>query len=347
MLFFVFGLPGAFTGWCESVVRRLAERGGCPAGLLHADTLEDLALSAVRNGVSHGVVGSRQPGGRLRSSVVASPRHFLVVRDDPRQALAELVLAEGIELAAAVRQVASSCAALASLGDAPGAVDLLRGRDDARPEETAAAIAQRLGLPISGRELSRLVRNIGDPASERRPVDAAAWWQNLDPDQRELASGALEPFFEGTPDKAAVSVTWRRELFFLASQPAERVAGPIDITGRSRPLLQGPHIILPPGQWSLTVAAVFSHGAVEHEFFVEIAADRPLGGGVIRPTQEGAAGVAFDFALDELTERPLVLRVNSQRAAFDGAIDLIGARLVRGHAATPGEAGAAAQPALA
>jgi hypothetical protein len=86
--------------------------------------------------------------------------------------------------------------------------------------------------------------------------------------------------------------------------------------------------MLPPGSWSLSLSALFSPEASEHEFGAEVWAERVLAQGMLVP-REGSAAVTLDFALDEATERPLEIRLSSRRAAFDGAIIGVVATLVQ------------------
>src|SRR6266849_2629208 len=100
MVLFVFGLPGRFSEWCEAVVAGLAAHALGPTERLHADTLEQLALGAMRSSAARAVVGSHQPGGALRRALVEAGQHFIVALDDPGATLAELALERGIGLAA-------------------------------------------------------------------------------------------------------------------------------------------------------------------------------------------------------------------------------------------------------
>src|SRR5438034_4995870 len=104
MFRFVFGLPGRFSEWCEAVAARLAEQAlGPTTGRLHADTLEQLALGAMRVGTTQAVVFSRQPGSVLRRALVEAGQNFIVALDDPAVALVEQTLAGGVGLPAATR----------------------------------------------------------------------------------------------------------------------------------------------------------------------------------------------------------------------------------------------------
>src|SRR5258708_39419221 len=84
MLFFVIGLPGAFADWCETVVRRLAERALGPIELVRVDTLAQLALDAIGTGASQAGVFAHQPGGGLCAAVAGKPRDLHDPRARPR-----------------------------------------------------------------------------------------------------------------------------------------------------------------------------------------------------------------------------------------------------------------------
>lgn len=338
MLFFVFGLPGRFSGWCEAVVAELARRAGGAVVVIRADTLEQLALDAIRIGASQAVVSSPQPGGRLRAAIVDQGRNFIVALDEPRRALLDLVLDQGVELAAAVQQLASGCAALSGLAAEPGALMLHGDRDWPRAADTVAAIARHLHLAIDEDAIAELVGRLAVDEPSRSVHDETAWWDGLDLTEQELVIGALMPFVDRPADRGELSITWAYDLFFLGDRPQERATGPIDITGRARCLLHGPHIVLPPGAWSLSLTALFSREAAEHEFVAEVCADRPLVSGVIQPPPEGSAEITLDFVLDDTIEHPVAIRLTSRRAAFDGAIVVVGATLVRAAGAAPSRA---------
>jgi hypothetical protein len=326
MLFFVFGLPGRFAEWCDTATAELARLAPGSTELIHADTLEQIALSVIGTGAWQTVVSSRQPGGRLCSALIENARNFVVALDDPGLALADLVLGRGVELAAATQAVASSCAALMSCRSAPGAL-ILRRDDDW--SQQAATIARHLQITVGDDEIADLVGDLRARDAAELRHDAGAWWSALATAEREMTAGALAPYIQHQTSGEWPSLTWTHELFFLGDRPAERATRPIEITGRARVLLCGPYIMLPPGSWSLFLTLLFSREAVEHEFLVEIRTDRLLATGTIKPQQEGSREITLDFALDALTEHPLSICVSSLRAAFDGTIAVGRAILVR------------------
>ena len=327
MLLFLFGLPGAFADWCEAVTVDLASRAFGPTVLMHADTLAQIAANALQTGTTQAVVSSRRPGNRLRAAVLEHRRNAVLALDDPGPALADLVLHGGVELVAAIRAVAGSCAALLDEAAIPGAVVLRRERDWPWAAAVVGAIAECLQVALSADEIGELAgRCLAADAAERQ-AEAVAWWNALGDADQALASGAIEPFIRYRETGELPPIIWRDRLFFHGDRPQEQVSGPVDITGRAHCLLCGPDIMLPPGWWSLTLTVGLAGAAAEHEYLVEIVADEPLGAGILRPQQQPGAELTIVFMLPATTERPLRLRISTLRAAFDGAITLAAASL--------------------
>jgi hypothetical protein len=329
MYFFVLALPSRFGEWCDAVTARLAEKILGPVETISANTLGEVALNVMRSGASRAVISSRQPGGLLGAALLEAGRNFVVAMDDPRLALADLVLGHGVALPAAVQQVASSCAAIANYLSAPGAMKLTRGGDGLQPVTIARAIAQHLGLAL---DEATVVDTVEDLAAAGLAVDQPAelgWWDGLQGDERRIAEGALAPFIAYLATGNLPPLIWERELFFVGDAGSGRAVGTIDITGRARCLLHGPYITVPPGAWSLTLRLRLSREAADHEFRVEVVADSQLASGNIRLEAEGPVEAHLAFEVDGSTDHPISVRVSSQRAAFDGAVTLLGATLVR------------------
>jgi hypothetical protein len=302
----------------------------------------------LRTGVSRAVVASRQPGGRLRSALVTSGRNFLVVVEDPRTALAEAVCIQPNDVAAAVQLVASSCAGITRYVSSPGALALFRDRDGGDLVNTARAIALHLGINLSDPDLVEIVGDLAHAGLTFELGDgAAARWASLGAEEQRVVRGALDPFVSYLTTGELPPIIWERELFFVGDRPAERITGNVDVTGRARCLWHGPNIMLPPGTWSLSLRLVFSREATEHDFLVEVAADREVASSTIRPQTAGAFDINLTFALDAATDHPIAIRLSTQRAAFDGTVTLVEAVLAMdGAALTHTESGVIAAAAV-
>ena len=111
MIFFSVGLPSKLAQICDSLLHRLAEAafGSVEWGALNS--LDEIAVAAIRSGAPHLVASSRQPVLRLQTEIVQSGRPFLVALDDLHLALHEAIERPGYDMAAATRELASSSAA--------------------------------------------------------------------------------------------------------------------------------------------------------------------------------------------------------------------------------------------
>jgi hypothetical protein len=327
MLYFVIGLPGRFTEWCDAATAEIARRALGPTELVRGNTLEEISLALIRTGASRAVVASRQPGGRLRSALVEAGRSFLVVVEDPRTALAEAVHRQPNDVAAAAQLVASSCAGITRYVSSPGALALFRDRDGSNPVITARAIAHHLALNVSDADIVEIVDDLAGAGLtfERRGV--AVQWHGLGVEEQRVVDGAIGPFVTHLATGNLSPIIWERELFFLGDRPTERATGVIDVTGRARRLLDGPYIMLPPGSWSLSLRVLFTRETTEHDFLLEVVADRPVASRTIRPHAEGAFEVDLAFTIEDTTDHPIAIRLSTQRAAFDGTVAVVGAVL--------------------
>jgi hypothetical protein len=345
MLFFVIGLPGRFTEWCDPATAEIVRRALAPAELVRADALEEISLAMLRTGASRGVVTSRQPGGRLRSALVGSGRTFLAVVEDPRTALAEAVHVQPNDVAAAAQLVASSCAGITRYVSSPGALALFRDRDGSNPVITARAIAHHLALNVSDADIVKIVNDLATVGLTFEKSDGAARWDGLGVHEQRVVGGAVVTYL-ATGDLPPI--IWERELFFLGDRPGERATGIIDVTGRAHRILDGPHIMLPPGSWTLLLRLLFSRETTEHDFPVEVVAGRQVASRTIRPQPEGVVEVVLAFALEATTDHPIAIRLSTRRAAFDGTVAVVGAVLTTDGAvlAQTGSAVLAAAPGL-
>ena len=276
MLYFVIGLPGSFTEWCDAATGAITRRALGPTELVRADALEEISLAMIRTGASRAVVASRQPGGRLRSALVAAGRTFLVVVEDPRTAFAEALYRPRNDVAAAAQLVASSCAGIMRYVSSSGALALFRDRDGSDPVITARAIARHLVLNVSDADLVEIVNGLAAAGLTFERSDGAAQRDGLGVEEQRVVGGAVGPFVTYLATGNLPPIIWERELFFLGDRPSERATGIIDVTGRARRLLDGPHIMLPPGSWSLSLRLLFSRATTEHDFLVAVVADRQV-----------------------------------------------------------------------
>ncbi|HEY1799124.1 MAG TPA: hypothetical protein VGG57_23620 [Stellaceae bacterium] len=319
MLYFVIGLPGHFAAWCDAVTLRLLRQAHGGGEALAANTLQDLAAAAIRAGSAHAVVTSRNPAGRLRATLMEAERRFIVAIDDPRLAMIDLADRENPDVPAATSVIASSCAAVAGYVRSPGALVVRASVAAADPVAAAASIAAHFALAVDSHAIAGIVSALAQEGITAGADEAARRWHALEANPRGWAEGALASYINYFDSGALTPINWVRELFFRGDQPEERASWIVDITGRARCLIQGPGILVAAGNWLVTVRLLFSREATEHEFLVELHADRPIGEATVRPEREGSLEVSFPLTLEETTNHPLTIRLSNRRAAFDGA----------------------------
>jgi len=252
---------------------------------------------------------------------------FIIAAEDARKTVADLVAGQGDAFPAAVRRVANSCARISRFILKPTARVLVSDQDGLAPLESALAIGRHLAPRLSEAELAEIGREMSDSFPARSADDLDAWWSMIPNEQRLTVQGALGSYFIDEAVCEPALITWSPELFFPADRPDEPLSGPIDITGRSRCLLQGPDILPAAGRWSLSLAVWFSREAAEHEFLVEITGCEPSQQRLIRVPHAGQFEGSADIVIPEQADQPLNIRFSSLKAAFDGTVKLIGARL--------------------
>ncbi len=322
VIFFSIGLPSYFTEWCDMVTTRLVQRALGPVEAAGADTIEQFALAVIKARSPYLVVWSRQTIGHLWEALAQASQGIIVVVDDPRVALENLVVKHGIDFVEATRVVAKSCAAVMSATSMPGALVLRASADDARPVATADAIVRHFGFAVSDSDLANILADLDD-RWPGRPQETV-WWDSLNDSERVLATGALEPYVGCLAGGDLLPITWGRELFFINEeqheeprQPASRAA---DITGRPRYIVHGPYITLPAGSWSATVALGFSEGAAELSYIVDVHAQAQLSHVRIEPAKQRFVEANLNFSITE--PHMITIGVYIERAAFDGRLAL-------------------------
>jgi hypothetical protein len=322
VIFFSIGLPSYFTEWCDRITARIVQQALGPVEATGADTIEQFALAVIKARSPYLVVWSRQTVGHLWEALAQASRGIIVVVDDPRLALENLVVKHGIDFVEATRIVAKSCASVVSATSMTGALVLRASDDNESVVATAEAIVRHFGFGLSELDVANILADLDDPFAQRQ--QGIVWWDRLNEAQRVLARGALEPYAVRLAGGDLLPITWGRELFFINEgdheephQPASRAA---DVTGRPRYIVHGPYITLPAGSWSAAVALGFSEGAAELSYIVDVHAQAQLSHVRIEPGKERFVEANLNFAIAE--PHMITIGVYIERAAFDGRLAL-------------------------
>jgi hypothetical protein len=323
VIFFSLGLPTRFAEWCDAVIVRLVHQALGPVEAIAADTLEQFSLGIVKIGSPYAIVISRQIVGQLLGVLGHANRGCIVALDDPRLAVENLITHHAVDFLEATRVVAKSCASMVSCESVPRALTLQADQARAGPLATAVTIASHLELVIDEVQIANVVAAVADFCLWPDPK-GSSWWAHLDKSQRMLITGAVDPYVARFAGNGLGPITWERELFFInEEQHEERVQAasrPVDITGRSRVVVSGPSITLPPGFWSATVVLGFSEEAAELSYIVDIQADMQLIHARIEPRGQPLVEVTLNFSITE--PQMITVRIWNERAAFDGRLAL-------------------------
>jgi hypothetical protein len=323
MIFFCIGFPSRFADWCDAVTTRLVRCALGPTEVISLNSLEELAIAAIRVGPSHLVVCSRQPAGRVAMVLSEAQRRFIAVLDEPRAAVQDLLSRPGYDLVAATRAVASSCASLLSYVSMPGGLVLSAGRDGHDPLATAMTIARHLELSVDPADIAHIVDTLNESIFPVRSDDDG-WWGRLEESERDLINGALGAYVENFGGGNLGKITWERALFFISDEPPAPqpvpATRPVDITGRIRFLVYGPFINLPQGSWAASVVLGLSPEATGIAYIVEIFAGTRLAHVRVEPENEGVVELNLHFAIDESVDQPVQIRIHTERPAFDGRL---------------------------
>src|SRR5579864_711758 len=219
MIYFSIGLPGRFAEWCDQLVWRLVERHGGSVAAAALNGLEELAGAVIRARASDLVVCCRQPVLRLQSEIVRADLPFVLALGDPRAALRDQIERQGATLADATRAVASSCAMLLTMAQAPHAL-VLRAEDATDPSEVAVAVARHLAISVEAGELGQLAAAISAPDAGPDAADDDAWSAGLRAREQAIVEGALDPYVGYFGDGGLQRLVWEPELFFINEEPS-------------------------------------------------------------------------------------------------------------------------------
>ena len=196
MLFFVFGFPGEFTEWCRAATAALARKAASLPPWSTPTLSTGWPSRSSRRALHRRLSRRRAPAAGCACALVEAQRNFLVALDDPRAALIDLAIRRGLDLIDAVRILASSCATLDVCSRLPGALALDAGRWRSQPGAIAVAIARHLQISLAEEAASDAVGTLPAGTAMAAHENAVAWWNGLDPRQREMVVGALAPYLE-------------------------------------------------------------------------------------------------------------------------------------------------------
>jgi hypothetical protein len=249
----------------------------------------------------------------------------IVVLDSPERACAWLMESQGINERDAVVSTSSYFA---------NALDAARaGRATIYPVEAffsdpAAALRKLvgdLGLPMEPQCFTPVCQ---DFAPQIRAASDVSRTLAATP----VATQALSLFRTRAPREAA-RAWWDRSLFLWGDRPGQPCPQWLDVTGPRRPLIYGPYISLPAGDWSARMELELSPDAARRSYVLEFGGAAGFSQVPFGPLPPGsyAVSVAHRFEVAAYSE----LRLWVVRAAFHGDLSLKGAVIEASPTARP------------
>jgi hypothetical protein len=325
MIFFSIGLPSRFAEWCDLLASRLTKAALGASDLVSANNLEEIGLAAVKSQGEHLVISARHLTADLQGALAATACGFIIALDDPRAALQNLVVGNGIEWTAATRATATSCASMLAYALMPRALVLRANQDGRDPVATAGAIARCFGFELDGAEIASCAASLPQCDADAPGTGADPWWDDADPSHREIASGALTGYADHFSGHGLSEIIWRRELFFVNDDPPQPANRVVDLAGEIRNLLFGPYIALPPGGWNGTVNFAVSKEAAGMNFGIEVLAGPRcaiLAQTTIAPDDQGLCRAMLTFTVENSTDQPISFRIANLQPASSGRLAL-------------------------
>lgn len=325
------GLPSRLGEWCDQVIVHLARRRLGEIEVAAADTLDAVGVALIGAKAQHLLIVARRPSDDLQTQIRNSKHRAVIAVSDPRFALGYLQRHPGWDLVTATRAVANGCAAMHALKAAPASLLLTAGAaNDA--SATAGAIAAHLALPLDPVEIAAVVEALDKAGVQPEDPDDQLLWAGLDGRQKAIARGALQPYVSCFGTGADLEpFVWERELFWIFEDPpaAVQVAAtrPVELSGRARVLVYGPHINLPAGSWLATVALGFSAEAAGMRFTIEAYAGERLASVELRPVAAQILEANLLFTISTGLDRAIEIRVLSEQSPLSGRLALGGVTL--------------------
>jgi hypothetical protein len=329
MICFCIGLQGRFSQWCVAAAGRILQESLGAVTLVQANSLEEVAINVMRGGASTNfVIACCQPTDRLRKAISETEAPVIIALDDPMVTLAS-VDRSNVNLLDATRLVANCCAAITDWAACDPTIVLHRQRYGDDTVGLASAMARQLGLPLGRDAAQRLVNDLEASGLFPFVTEENSSLDRLDEAEQALVNGVLSGYVSSFAGGRIGPMVWKRDLFFINESTSVNLFQPavrsVDITGKARVLIHGPHLFLPSGSWSATISLGFSAEARENSYVVEIlTVKKQLAAAHIVPGHREFLEVSLEFAHESSFEWEslIEMRVHSQRAAFEGRLAL-------------------------
>lgn len=211
--------------------------------------LGELALALIRTSATHIVMGARQPDEGLRAALAETKARFVVALDDPRIAVADILIETDADLREITRAVANSCPFVMRFGLLDGALTIPGKGTEGDAIAVLSAIARHFQIVMGESDAVRIVDELADIGLVYPGTSAEDWSSRIPDAGKPMVDGALAAYAGAFSGGAIGQIVWTRDLFIVASDPGKRPTDVLDVSsvsGTDRFLIYGPYIQLPP-----------------------------------------------------------------------------------------------------
>lgn len=324
----------AATGQSVELVDVDAVYAAAEGHLTNLSKLEIVAERAIASSADILLAVIGDPDHACSRAIVAAGKPFMIVTEEPRSILFDLIRGRGHDPITAAREMMAYYAGSLDLIHAEHGVHVSKHMAIAHPEEFSRRVERGLGVTLgllervsqdwSCRESAALEALTTSSRSEGHQPD-------LDASTSMAVEAALSGYtFQG--ERLQVDKIIATRAMFAVTEPMGDIAPrSIDVTGRARMLFFGPYIHVPPGRWNLRLVLAFSTELAGSRFMLDVVTTwkrtvKELGQTLFEAT-EGRYVVQVAFTNVEPGGR-LEFRLFSQSSTFDGKISIGYAELV-------------------
>ncbi|MCB1539602.1 MAG: hypothetical protein KDJ25_01750 [Rhodoblastus sp.] len=322
-LFVVLTPPSGLAVAVLHAVQAMAERALGPVDLIKLSTIDALREEMKARKNQHLLLYSDCPAPEAADLIRQAAPPVFVFADDPVRVAQSLQGKLGPDPLAAIRTTALSYATLHELVLQATQKLILAPHGWSALDAFLSQIAAFFEFPIAARDIKKIAdkfsaREDWADANAERPTQAAA------------GSGIISPFASLLDGKPADKFFWPPALFFGTEPLGSPLAKKIDLTGPARPLLYGPYMHLPVGQWEVQVRFTVAENRSGNALLAEWMSGNEMHTSA-RINALPAAG-QFQFVLPveiEDPREPLQLRLSMLEGAIEGEFEFHGIEIFR------------------
>lgn len=322
-LFLVLTPPSALAVAVLHAVEAMVGRTLGSVDMIKLSTIEALRSEMQTRKNCHLLLYSDCPAPEAVTLIKQAAPPTVVFADDPVRVAQSLQGKLGADPIAAIRTTALSFATLHDLILHASHKLVLAPQDFRSLDAFLLKIADMFSLPVAAKDVAKI-------AQEFTSREEWAAVSSNEVAKAATGNGIVSPFTRLFDNQPADQFYWPPALFFGTEPLGAPLQKQIDLTGPARPILYGPYMHLPPGDWQITIRITVSENKSGNALLVEW-----LSGSEIRQSGRISAlpeAGHFQFVLRVTIvdpREPLQIRLSILEGAIEGIFEFHGAELSR------------------